>query len=296
MALIKEKLKSRNGASILLALLLLLLCVMVGSSIMAASMSNAGKSKGSQEAQQEYFIVKSAIELVCGELEKIEYTGQYEYSGKEFRCCDDPDIDHPLKTGHSKESRYVLLYKMLPEISPSTIFMPKTKLPYNFETALSKEFDKLYAVPFYKAGLSNFYSGSSPLSFDDLPELYNRIYTIDNTVQLKKDAGAVAEKQTDEHNFSIETNDDPLNGYKVNVKVEIIESDLSLKITAEIGGTGSNKGSNKMEALMTPAFKTFAAPTDSDTGIYEAPIMNDIRHPATSLTWTIKYIRKAVDK
>ena len=40
---VKEKLKSRRGASILLALLFLLVCVLVAMSVLMAAASNAGK-------------------------------------------------------------------------------------------------------------------------------------------------------------------------------------------------------------------------------------------------------------
>lgn len=76
---LRKKLKSRRGASILLALALLLLCMMVTASLLTAAVSNAGKVRSNKEEQQKYLTLSSALRLVCGELEKAEYRGQYAY-------------------------------------------------------------------------------------------------------------------------------------------------------------------------------------------------------------------------
>lgn len=284
MTLIKKKLSSQDGASILLAMLLLLLCIMVGSSIMAAAMSNAGKNKGNREAQQEYFMVKSAIELVCGELKNIEYKGEYKYSGEKIKCthC---GLDNATDLLHNHtDPYYILTYEMQKKTLSGTF-----NLPLKFKEDLGDDLNRLYAVPFKKA----------PAALGE--EVYQRTYTINPSApsfKFELDGTTLKKKQTEPYNFSIQVKkpDDTLaNDYTVNVKVEIIESDLSLKITAEIGGTGSNKGSNKMEALMNPTFSTFTVPTDSDLSPGETAII-DYRS-ATPLKWTtVKYIRKAVDK
>lgn len=77
---LKNKWRSRRGASILLALLFLLICLMVGSSVLMAAASNAGKIKSNKEEQQKYLTLSSALELVCGKLEEMRYTGQYTYT------------------------------------------------------------------------------------------------------------------------------------------------------------------------------------------------------------------------
>lgn len=74
---IREKLRSQNGASILLALLFFLLCGMVGASVLMAAASNAGKSRSSREEQQKYLTLSSALQLVCDELESASYIGKY---------------------------------------------------------------------------------------------------------------------------------------------------------------------------------------------------------------------------
>ncbi len=72
---LREKLNSRNGASILLALLFFLLCMMVAASILMAAVSNAGKIRSNYEEQQKYLALSSALRLICGELEQAEYQG-----------------------------------------------------------------------------------------------------------------------------------------------------------------------------------------------------------------------------
>lgn len=74
---IREKLRSQNGASILLALLFFLLCGMVGASVLMAAASNAGKSRSSREEQQKYLTLSSALQLVCDELTSAKYTAVF---------------------------------------------------------------------------------------------------------------------------------------------------------------------------------------------------------------------------
>jgi hypothetical protein len=74
-----RKLKSERGASILLALLFFLICGMVSSSILMASVSNAGKIKSEEKEEQAYLAVSSALQLVCDDLANSQYYGQYIY-------------------------------------------------------------------------------------------------------------------------------------------------------------------------------------------------------------------------
>lgn len=63
-----------------MALLFLLVCMMVASSLLMAAVSNAGKIRSDRTEQQKYLTLSSALRLVCGELEKMEYTGQYQHT------------------------------------------------------------------------------------------------------------------------------------------------------------------------------------------------------------------------
>lgn len=90
---LKEKLKSRDGASLILSLLVLLLCIMVAATVLAAAVSNAGKAKSARAEQQRYQTLSSAVRLICGELEKVEYKGKYKVStwtigGTEYFYCE----------------------------------------------------------------------------------------------------------------------------------------------------------------------------------------------------------------
>lgn len=73
---LREKMHSRSGASILLALLFLLVCMMVAASILMAAVSNAGKIRSNYEEQQRYMTLSSALRLVAGQMDKAEYTGK----------------------------------------------------------------------------------------------------------------------------------------------------------------------------------------------------------------------------
>lgn len=73
----REKLHSRRGLTILMALLFFLVCMLVAASVLMAAVSNAGKLRSNYEQQQKYLALSSAIRLVSGQIEKAEYTGNY---------------------------------------------------------------------------------------------------------------------------------------------------------------------------------------------------------------------------
>ncbi len=75
---LREKLHSQSGMSILLALLMFLVCAMVAASVLGAAASNAGKIRSNQVEHQKYLTLSSAMRLICDELERAEYIGQYQ--------------------------------------------------------------------------------------------------------------------------------------------------------------------------------------------------------------------------
>ncbi len=75
-----KKLKNDRGASIILALVFLLVCVMVGSSVLMAASSNAGRSRSNRQEQQMYLFLSSALQLVADDLTGAKYTCQVDYS------------------------------------------------------------------------------------------------------------------------------------------------------------------------------------------------------------------------
>ena len=72
-----RKLRSQQGASLLLALLFLLICAMVSASILMAAASNVGKRRSNLAEHQTYLALSSAVSLLCDDLNQAEYCAQY---------------------------------------------------------------------------------------------------------------------------------------------------------------------------------------------------------------------------
>lgn len=94
---LREKLNSRSGASILMALLFFLLCMMVAASVLMAAASNAGKLKSNRDEQQKYLTLSSALRLVADQLEQAEYTGKYA-TARWTEVLYEPDPSDPERT------------------------------------------------------------------------------------------------------------------------------------------------------------------------------------------------------
>lgn len=71
-----QKLHSDSGKALLFALLFFLLCGMVGSTVLMAASSDAGKLRSSRVEQQRYFALTSALRLIADQIEKLQYTGR----------------------------------------------------------------------------------------------------------------------------------------------------------------------------------------------------------------------------
>lgn len=80
MKAVRQKLKSQQGASILLALLFFLICILVAVSLLMAAVSNAGKIRSNREEHQKHLAVSSALELVCDDFLTVTYTVKYEFA------------------------------------------------------------------------------------------------------------------------------------------------------------------------------------------------------------------------
>ena len=94
-----EKLNSRRGASILLALVFVLTCVMVGISILSAAASNAGRTHSNHEEQQLYLSLSSALQLVADDLSNASYTPNV----KDL-CREDSE---PVEVGKDEEGNVI---------------------------------------------------------------------------------------------------------------------------------------------------------------------------------------------
>lgn len=104
------KMKSSQGASILLALLFLLLCMTVSVSVLMAAASNAGKARSNREEQQKYLTLSSALGLVCDQLTSAEYHGKYEYSvleisGEEAAASGEDAAGEPKRHRYTYEQK-----------------------------------------------------------------------------------------------------------------------------------------------------------------------------------------------
>lgn len=75
-----KKLKSQQGASFLLALLFFILCSVVTSSILMASVSNAGRKNSNETEHQKYLWLSSALHLICDDIVQSSYQGNYTYT------------------------------------------------------------------------------------------------------------------------------------------------------------------------------------------------------------------------
>lgn len=60
----EEKLKSKSGASLVLALLVFLFCAMIGSTVLAAAMSSSGTLTTTWENDRDVYLLKSAAGLM----------------------------------------------------------------------------------------------------------------------------------------------------------------------------------------------------------------------------------------
>lgn len=77
MALVKgitKKLRSPRGASIIMALLLFMVCAIVGTVVLTAGTAAAGRASQLAAADQRYFSVTSATELLAKKLTGVTYT------------------------------------------------------------------------------------------------------------------------------------------------------------------------------------------------------------------------------
>ena len=88
MQAIKNKIRSRRGASLTFALLLFLVCAVIGSIVLAAGFAASGRLAGLAESEKRYYAVNSAAELIvdqlCGSGNKVTVgiekdAGSYRY-------------------------------------------------------------------------------------------------------------------------------------------------------------------------------------------------------------------------
>lgn len=71
--MLHNRIKSKSGATILIALMFFLLCAMAGSIILAAGTASAGSQAGVKEQEQAYYTVTSAAQLIKGQIENQQF-------------------------------------------------------------------------------------------------------------------------------------------------------------------------------------------------------------------------------
>lgn len=74
MNLITQKLNSKRGASLIIALLFMLICMTVGAVVLTAATANAGRSARIQAQQKDYLAVQSAARLLRDDIQNLTVT------------------------------------------------------------------------------------------------------------------------------------------------------------------------------------------------------------------------------
>ena len=82
-----RKLRSQQGASILLAMVAFLICAMVAASIIAAASANAQKTGGVRASEQSYLTVTSAARLLSDDLIQTGYHAKGSVKGVLHTCA-----------------------------------------------------------------------------------------------------------------------------------------------------------------------------------------------------------------
>ena len=67
--MLRNRIRSNSGATILLALLFFLLCALAGSIILSAGSAAAGRISGLKETEQSFYSVTSAAQIMREEIE-----------------------------------------------------------------------------------------------------------------------------------------------------------------------------------------------------------------------------------
>lgn len=80
--MLRNRIRSNSGATILLALLFFLLCAMAGSIILSAGSAAAGRISGLKESEQAFYSVTSAAQVMRDEIEGQEFQAYTEDGGK----------------------------------------------------------------------------------------------------------------------------------------------------------------------------------------------------------------------
>lgn len=163
---LKAKLHSERGASILLALLMLLVCMMVGASVLAAAVSNAGKVRSNRTEQQKYLNLTSAIQLVADEIQRAEYIGKYQIYEWDVTTTTTTENDDGTTTTTSHTDYYFCCKQVEGDYSCGDL---DAQLPFR------AKLDEIFGKQFKDKG-----AGYVPLSAASVDQ-YDLLVTLDGT-------------------------------------------------------------------------------------------------------------------
>lgn len=228
---LKAKLKSQNGASMLLALLFFLVCALVAATVIMAAASNAGKTRSGREEQQKYFALSSALQLVCDELTSVEYQGQYDYKKEDIHGPVTNPVSYTLHTYEQKQGVFTCeLQGVLP---------------------LLLDFDALFAKNMQAFLDGKPKTGNNRYDGKVLPNVLQNSHKITLKVSETGDLDASETLKND-----------------VTITAKVTDS-YRIRLTAEIKGTDGYTNADytyKLEAELTPKESSFPEPKDTPGG------------------------------
>lgn len=225
---LREKLHSESGASILIALLLFLVCCMVAASILAAAMSNAGKSRSNRAEQQKYLTLSSAIQLVADEIQEAKYEGRYrlyEWTVRTEVETEVRDAENNVISSHTSTTNEDFFYIEQTAGTYSCGVRPDdtTKGVLTDQIPLGKELDEIFRKQF--KGID--------YGYEPLPDTAVEAAVPHNlTVTLPNDLAGYSYPDAD-------PDSDPMNAYKVSnavtVWVQLNHDTQHITLTAWLG-------------------------------------------------------------
>ena len=273
----KKKLMSSDGASLILSMLVFLLCVMVAASVLAAAVSNAGKAGSSRVEQQRYQTLSSALRLICGELEKVEYIGKYEVS-----TWEKSDIEYFFCRQLCGEFKMQDAYE-----SQSFRLADNAVFPF-MKDVLTKEMDEVFRRQFQKGDESgDAKDGYGPLLDGDViaaeaaPPIRLTVTLPENLAGYPYATGAMAKE------YGIPRT--------VNIEIVLDHDTRNIKVTAWLDDTGNppSGGSGIMAAELAAdadLVPKIQDPEDPDTGtLTGANIPSGVTPPTKSKTIPVKW-------
>ena len=95
MGMVLNKLKSNNGATLMLALLFFVVCAVTGSMILVSATASSGRLEGMKRRDQNYYAVMSAVKMCEQQMKEmnVAFTDQLVVTEVEVESDDDDDTD-----------------------------------------------------------------------------------------------------------------------------------------------------------------------------------------------------------